>query len=86
MATFALPLATQNVLGYSLNALSESLVGRLGASSLSASTLANSTYSLVGLSVVWGGAAGMETLCGQVSIGEGGEGGKGEQRRGIWGR
>ncbi|PNW85776.1 hypothetical protein CHLRE_03g205850v5 [Chlamydomonas reinhardtii] len=66
MATFALPLATQNVLGYSLNALSESLVGRLGASSLSASTLANSTYSLVGLSVVWGGAAGMETLCGQA--------------------
>ncbi|KAG2436928.1 hypothetical protein HXX76_006447 [Chlamydomonas incerta] len=66
IATFSLPLATQNVLGYSLNALSESLVGRLGAASLSASTLANSTYSLVGLSVVWGGAAGMETLCGQA--------------------
>ncbi|KAG2444219.1 hypothetical protein HYH02_009157 [Chlamydomonas schloesseri] len=66
IARFSLPLATQNVLGYSLNALSESLVGRLGATSLSASTLANSTYSLVGLSVVWGGAAGMETLCGQA--------------------
>lgn len=66
IARFSLPLGTQNILGYSLNALSESLVGRLGAASLSASTLANSTYSLVGLSVVWGGAAGMETLCGQV--------------------
>ncbi|KAG2483530.1 hypothetical protein HYH03_017636 [Edaphochlamys debaryana] len=66
IGSFSLPLAAQNVLGYSLNALSESLVGRLGAAALSASTLANSTYSLVGLSVVWGGAAGMETLCGQA--------------------
>lgn len=61
-----MPLASQNLLGYSLNALSESLVGRLGAGALSSSTLGNSTYSVMGLSIVWGAAAGMETLCGQV--------------------
>lgn len=40
--------------------------GRLGAASLSCSTLANSLYSLLGISLVWGGAAGMETLIGQA--------------------
>jgi hypothetical protein len=66
IGTFALPLAAQNVMGYSLNALSSSLIGRLGPSALSASTLGNSAYCISGLSLVWGGAAGLETLAGQV--------------------
>ncbi|GLI69686.1 hypothetical protein VaNZ11_014374 [Volvox africanus] len=66
IASFALPLATQNVLGYSLNAFSGAIIGRLGPTQLSASTLGNSTYSITGLSLVWGGAAGLETLCGQA--------------------
>ncbi|GIL51836.1 hypothetical protein Vafri_7743 [Volvox africanus] len=66
IASFALPLATQNVLGYSLNAFSGAIIGRLGPTHLSASTLGNSTYSITGLSLVWGGAAGLETLCGQA--------------------
>ncbi|GFR40823.1 hypothetical protein Agub_g1446, partial [Astrephomene gubernaculifera] len=66
IAAFSLPLAAQNALGYSLSALSERLVGRLGPAALSAATLATSTYSLAGLSLVWGAAAGMETLCGQA--------------------
>lgn len=45
---------------------SEAAIGRLGAVHLSYSTLANSAYSIMGISVVWGGAAGMETLCGQA--------------------
>ncbi|GIM16031.1 hypothetical protein Vretimale_18710 [Volvox reticuliferus] len=66
IASFALPLATQNVLGYSLNAFSSAIIGRLGPTLLSASTLGNSTYSITGLSLVWGTAAGLETLCGQA--------------------
>ncbi|KAJ9526273.1 hypothetical protein QJQ45_009743 [Haematococcus lacustris] len=61
---------------------SDAMVGRLGAAALGTSTLANSFYGMMvsraakgrqaplpeeaGVSVVWGGAAGMETLVGQA--------------------
>uniref|UniRef100_A0A7S0S1K1 Protein DETOXIFICATION n=1 Tax=Chlamydomonas leiostraca TaxID=1034604 RepID=A0A7S0S1K1_9CHLO len=62
----SLPLSLTNVSGFTLNCFSDAMIGRLGASALSTSTLANSFYGIMGISVIWGGAAGMETLAGQA--------------------
>jgi len=62
----ALPLVMTNTAGYSLSCIADAMIGRLGSAGLSTSTLANSIYSMMGMSVVWGGAAGMETLAGQA--------------------
>lgn len=63
----ALPLALQNVVGYSMSIISAVFIGRLGALSLSSYVLASSFYNVTGLSVVLGLCGGLDTLCGQVS-------------------
>eukprot|EP00197_Chlamydomonas_leiostraca_P004154 CAMPEP_0202870932 /NCGR_PEP_ID=MMETSP1391-20130828/17230_1 /ASSEMBLY_ACC=CAM_ASM_000867 /TAXON_ID=1034604 /ORGANISM="Chlamydomonas leiostraca, Strain SAG 11-49" /LENGTH=694 /DNA_ID=CAMNT_0049551609 /DNA_START=229 /DNA_END=2313 /DNA_ORIENTATION=+ len=62
----SIPLAMSSVMSSTLHCASESLVGQLGAASLSSSTLAYSLFNMTGTAVVWGGAVPMESLVGQA--------------------
>ena len=62
----ALPISLSNILGFSQSTICAAFLGHLGTQYLSSSVLASSFYNITGLSVVYGLAAGMETLCGQV--------------------
>lgn len=62
----AVPLAVQNVIGFSLSIISQAFAGQLGAHSLSAVVLASSFFNVTGLSIALGLSAGLDTLCGQA--------------------
>ncbi|GAX76873.1 hypothetical protein CEUSTIGMA_g4319.t1 [Chlamydomonas eustigma] len=62
----AIPIMAQNVFGYLLSIASTVAIGRLGASELAASSLANSIYIITGMSLIMGLSSAMEPLCGQA--------------------
>ena len=46
----------------------QQVVGRLGPAELAAAALATSLVNVLGVSLIWGLASGLATLCGQVDI------------------
>jgi MATE family multidrug resistance protein len=66
LSELAIPLALQNVAGFTLSVICSASIGRLGAFTFSAAMLANAIYNCTGAAVTMGVSAGMETLCGQA--------------------
>ena len=62
----AFPIMGQNVFENLLGISCTVAIGRLGAPELAASSLANSVYTVTGLSLVMGLSSAMEPLCGQA--------------------
>lgn len=63
--SLACPIALQNFLYMLLGVINTACVGRLGASALAAVVLAQGIYNVTGQSLIFGLAAGVETLAGQ---------------------
>ncbi|RYR43891.1 hypothetical protein Ahy_A08g040285 isoform C [Arachis hypogaea] len=62
---FSLPMIVTNLLYYLITLVSVMLVGHLGDLQLAGSTLANSWFSVTGVSLMVGLSGALETLCGQ---------------------